>query len=168
MGIVLARVDSRLFHGQVLEGWLPYTGATMVIVADDKAAANPLQKRIMEMAAPEDIKFKVEGIDDAVADLNSDVGSVEKIMILFASPHDAFEAHKKGIKCNSINIGNINYVSGKKQITPSIALNDDDVKDLKGLAARGVALDVRCVPREKPSEIEELINKYTKACRGQR
>ncbi len=168
MGIVLARVDSRLFHGQVLEGWLPYTGATMVIVADDKAASNPLQKRIMEIAAPDDIKFKVEGIDDAVADLNSDIGSAEKIMILFSCPHDAFEAHKKGIKCNSINIGNINYVSGKKQITPSIALNDDDVRDLKGLVARGVALDVRCVPKEKPSEFDELIDKYVNACRGQR
>lgn len=165
MGIVLARIDSRLFHGQVLEGWLPYTGATMIIVADDKAAANPIQKKIMEMAVPSEIKLKVEGLDDAVADLNSDLANIEKIMVIFSCPHDAYEAHKKGIKCDSINIGNVSYDNGRSQVTSCIALNDADVEDLKALISRGVNIDVRGVPREKPTKFEELINKYI-ACRS--
>ena len=33
------RVDNRLVHGQVIEAWLPYTGARHLIVANDELAA---------------------------------------------------------------------------------------------------------------------------------
>ena len=31
------RIDNRLIHGQVIEAWLPYTGASVLVVANDEA-----------------------------------------------------------------------------------------------------------------------------------
>lgn len=165
--IVLARVDSRLIHGQVLEGWIPYTGTSMVIVVDDHVAANPLQKRVMEMAVPEDIKLRIESLDEAVADLTSDRFRDERIMVIFSCPHDAFEAYKRGMKCESINLGNVNYTSGRMQVTPSIALNNEDVEDIKALMEMGVKIDVRGVPRERSKDIEGVIEEYYRLRRRQ-
>lgn len=166
MSVVLVRVDSRLFHGQILEGWIPSTGTTMVIVADNNAAANPLQKRVMEMAASENVKIRVESIDDAVDDIEHDRFPRESIMILFSSPHDALEAYQKGIRYQSINLGNLNYTSGREQVTPCIALGDDDVDCLKELAKKGIDIDIRGVPRERPKGIEDLFRNYFKICRS--
>ena len=65
MPIVLSRVDSRLIHGQVLAGWIPFTDATMIIVADNIVASNYFQKKVMEVAVPPEITLKVESVEDA-------------------------------------------------------------------------------------------------------
>jgi len=168
MAIVLARVDNRLIHGQVLEGWIPYTGTTMVIVADDKVVANPLQKKVMEMAVPEEIKLKIETIDEAVADINSGLFESEKVMLIFSSPHDVYDACKKGMKCPSVNLGNVHYSAGRLQVTSSIALDDNDVRDIRELIREGISIDVRGVPGEKPKNIEEVIKSYFDLCGSSR
>ena len=38
MSIVLARIDDRLIHGQVMTSWLNYTGANRIIIVDDETA----------------------------------------------------------------------------------------------------------------------------------
>ncbi|HEX8536183.1 MAG TPA: PTS sugar transporter subunit IIB, partial [Cystobacter sp.] len=48
--ISLVRVDNRLFHGQVVEAWLPHLKVSRVIVADDEAAASPLVRAAMALA----------------------------------------------------------------------------------------------------------------------
>ncbi len=162
MAVVLVRVDSRLFHGQVLEGWIPSTGTTMVIVADNLAASNMLQKKVMQMAAPDHLKLRIESIDDAVADIESHQYDEESIMIIFSSTHDAFEAYQKGIRYGSINLGNLSWTSGKKQVTESLALNDGDVEDIKALAALGVDIDVRGVPKGKRTVLNDLLQRYSR------
>ena len=49
------RVDNRLVHGQVIEAWLPYTGARHLIVANDELAADALRQQIIELAVPQRI-----------------------------------------------------------------------------------------------------------------
>ena len=40
------RVDNRLVHGQVIEGWLPYVAARHLIVANDAMSADLLQQQV--------------------------------------------------------------------------------------------------------------------------
>ena len=46
------RIDNRLVHGQVIEGWLPYLNAGHLIVANDALALDELQQQIMRLAIP--------------------------------------------------------------------------------------------------------------------
>lgn len=164
MPIVLSRIDSRLIHGQVLAGWIPFTDATMIIVADNIAASNYFQKKIMEVAVPSELILKVKKVEDAVSDLQGNQYKDEKIMIIFSRLNDAVEAVRKGLVVNSINLGNLHYAVGKRQVTPSISLNDSDIANLKTLLESGVHIDVRTVPRDKPAQIEKIISGYHKAC----
>lgn len=166
MSIVFVRVDSRLFHGQIIEGWVPETSTSMVIIADDSAASNPFQKKVMELSAPKDISLRVEGIDDAVADLCGERFADERVMLLFASLQGAIDGYKRGIRFDEINIGNLGHCQGRCQVTPSICLNDEDVSDLKTIVEMGVSVDVRCVPRDKRKTIEALLDDYYASSRG--
>jgi mannose/fructose/N-acetylgalactosamine-specific phosphotransferase system component IIB len=160
MSIVFARVDSRLFHGQIIESWIPETEASMVIVADDSAVSNPFQKKIMELSAPKDLSLRVEGIDEAVVDLCSERFADERVMLIFASIHDAFEALKKGLKYSEINIGNVGHCQGRHQVTSSLCLNDEDVSALKAIAEMGISVDVRGVPKDKPKALKDILDTY--------
>lgn len=166
MSIVFVRVDSRLFHGQIIEGWVPETSTSMVIVADDLAASNPFQKKIMELSAPKDISLRVEGIDEAVADLCGERFADERVMLLFASLQGAIDGYKRGIRFDEINIGNLGHCQGRCQVTPSICLNDEDVVDLKTIVEMGVSVDVRGVPRDKRKTIDVLLDDYYASSRG--
>ncbi len=55
--IVLVRIDDRLVHGQVIEGWMPALDAAGLLVVSDQAAADPTQKALMELALPEGVKL---------------------------------------------------------------------------------------------------------------
>src|SRR4051812_47533027 len=67
MPIVLARVDNRLVHGQILSAWLPALGADALLVADDEAARNPLVRSAMEIAIPPDVQFDVVPVENIAA-----------------------------------------------------------------------------------------------------
>ncbi len=52
MSLVLARIDCRLIHGQVVETWIPHVNANLLIVANDDLYANPVLRSVMELAVP--------------------------------------------------------------------------------------------------------------------
>ncbi|NTU60380.1 MAG: PTS sugar transporter subunit IIB, partial [Deltaproteobacteria bacterium] len=48
MPVVLARVDNRLVHGQVLEAWVPRLGIEAILVVDADLAQDPFQRAVIE------------------------------------------------------------------------------------------------------------------------
>ncbi|WZK22614.1 PTS system mannose-specific IIB & IIA component protein ManL [Streptococcus pyogenes] len=50
--INLARVDTRLLHGQVATAWTPASKADRIIVASDEVAQDDLRKQLIKQAAP--------------------------------------------------------------------------------------------------------------------
>ncbi|WP_418730975.1 PTS sugar transporter subunit IIB, partial [Desulfovibrio sp.] len=57
------RVDNRLVHGQVIEGWLPYVAARHLIVANDAMSADLLQQQIVSLAVPEQVAIHFVPVD---------------------------------------------------------------------------------------------------------
>ncbi|MDC0335959.1 PTS sugar transporter subunit IIB [Pseudodesulfovibrio sp.] len=148
--MTLVRIDNRLIHGQIIETWLPYTGAKTVIVADDALAGDDLQQEIMSLAIPQTINslfVSIENLAKEIEQLRSgDIG--RPILVLFSNCIDAKRAYECGFGFDILNIGNVHYSPGKKQISPSVALSDDDESCLKHLSKKGVELDFRCVPND--------------------
>jgi len=146
----LVRIDNRLIHGQIIETWLPYTGATMVVVANDQLADDILQQEIMSLAIPQTIVstfVEVEAVVEVLASLGSDRDRAD-IMVLFSTCADARRAYDRGFAFDVLNIGNVHYSPGKRQISPSVALSTDDEGCLRHLSRKGVTLDFRCVPND--------------------
>lgn len=142
------RIDNRLVHGQIIETWLPYTHAKNIIVANDAVAGDDLQQQIMSLAIPQSVSCAfclVEELNDKIVALANGNGST---IILFSSCADVRRALDSGFRFNSVNIGNIHYGPGKKQISPSVALSSDDESCLHYFKGQGIELDFRCVPND--------------------
>lgn len=56
---VLARIDSRLLHGQVATSWTKSTQPDRIIVVSDGVAHDRLRKNMIIQAAPPGVKVNV-------------------------------------------------------------------------------------------------------------
>ena len=63
--IVNTRIDERLIHGQVAGIWSTSLGTQRIIVANDEAASDPLQKSSLRMAAPSTMRLSVLPVETA-------------------------------------------------------------------------------------------------------
>lgn len=137
------RIDNRLIHGQIIETWLPHTRAQAIVVANDDVAEDPIQREIMSLAIPGSVTahfVPVLGLHDLLASLG------RSAIVLFSSCTDAMHAYDSGVEFSVLNVGNIHYAKGKRQLSPSVALSADDEKLLRSFEKNGVKLDFRCVP----------------------
>jgi mannose/fructose/N-acetylgalactosamine-specific phosphotransferase system component IIB len=139
------RVDNRLVHGQVIEAWLPYTGAKHLIVANDDLAQNMFCQQIISLAVPQRVAIHFVPLALLSATLEQ---CGEKSFVLFASCQDAYTAYCGGIVMPILNIGNLHYAEGKRQLLPHVAVSADDTAALCALRDADVVLDFRCVPTE--------------------
>lgn len=152
LSIVLTRVDNRLVHGQILETWVPHTGANSIIVLNDDVYNNELQKGIIEAFVPPYIDVIIKMIDDIPALFNYINSSNIRCIILFFNIHDAFRAYKKGLSFSNLNLGNIHCQPGRRQVTQTIYLNGDDIEKLKILENMGILVEMKTVPQERGTE----------------
>ena len=149
------RIDNRLVHGQVIETWLPYTKARTIIVVNDDLAADPLRQEIVKLAIPQEVDIIFSSIEDSLFYVKKRLNRLEEsLFILFAACEDARLAYEKGLDFDSLNLGNLHYGPGKKQVCAHIALSQEDISCLKFFTRKGVKLDFRCVPH-KPVQVSE-------------
>ena len=149
MGIVLVRVDNRLIHGQILESWIPTVRANCIVVANDQIAEVPFQKILMESAVPKGIKVSIGTIEEVVSLLSSQEVAGLRILLLFAEPEDALQAHRLGLDFNELNLGNLHGGKDKKRLSCTVSLNNDDIKHLHALEDDGVKIVLQCVPSDR-------------------
>jgi PTS system mannose-specific IIB component len=148
--VILVRIDNRLIHGQIIETWLPFTGANHVIVANDGLANDVLQQEIMSLAIPQTIEsyfINIDRLSEKIKQIQF-MNDAPGIVVLFSSCPDAKRAFDSGFAFDNLNIGNVHYSPGKKQVSPSVALSDEDERCLRQLTRKGVELDFRCVPND--------------------
>ncbi len=159
MQIVLARIDNRLIHGQVLESWVPSLKANCIVVANDEVAHAVMQKILMEAAVPRGIQVIVDTVDAVSELLCSDELGDARVLLLFATAHDARRAVESGLVLKKLNLGNMHAGSGKLQCSCTIFLDPDDVVDLEKIQACGVSVTSQCVPSERETKWSKMVMK---------
>lgn len=159
MSIVLARIDNRYVHGQILEGWIPYTKATCIIVASDAAARNPVQKMAMETCVTCGLSIQTLEVEDAVRQFLGGEFDKSRVVLLFGTTEDALKAVKLGLELEEVNVGNIHFCPGKLQISPSVSVDAEDLENLKALTDKGIKVVMRCVPSDSSRDIWEVVKR---------
>lgn len=154
MSLVLVRVDCRLIHGQVVETWVPHTGADCLIVANDDLCSNPFLRSVMELAVPRAIHVIFCRLDEVADALDSIDRRGEKAILLCATFADALRIHRAGVRFSAVNIGNLHYAAGKVEISPSVFFSREDFDAVHCFRHQGVAVDVRSTPFEAGTSYE--------------
>jgi mannose/fructose/sorbose-specific phosphotransferase system IIB component len=163
MDIVLVRIDDRLIHGQVVEGWLKAIGANHIVVLSDEVAADKMQQILLSMAVPRNIKVTNFAVEEGAKKLQeAGFGGKERILLLLSRPADVLRLLNYGMKLASVNVGGMHFSQGKKQILRNVSVDEGDLKSLKAIADLGVTLEGRVLPADEMINVSEVVNNEIK------
>jgi mannose/fructose/N-acetylgalactosamine-specific phosphotransferase system component IIB len=157
VSILLARVDDRLIHGQIVVGWVRALEADCLIVANDAVAADPLQRTLLPMAVPPHIKVAILRLSEAAEAVSQGKLPGRRAILLFASLPDAARFLRSGGPLKELNIGGIRLAPGRRVLRTAVALGPDDVLAARELADAGTSLSLRMVPTELPEPLLPLL-----------
>lgn len=156
---VLARIDSRLLHGQVATAWTKTTNPNRIIVVSDGVAHDNLRKSMITEAAPPGVKANVVPISKMIQVAHDTRFGNTKALLLFETPQDALEAIKGGVEIKELNIGSMAHSIGKVAVSKVLSLGKEDVETFEELKKLGVSFDVRKVPSDSKDNMDAIIDK---------
>lgn len=159
---VLARVDSRLLHGQVATGWTKATNPNRIIVVSDNVAKDKLRKNMIKQAAPTGVHANTVPIAKMIkVDKDPRFGNT-RAMLLFETPEDALRVIEGGVGIKELNIGSMAYSEGKVNVNQVLAMNQEDVDTFKKLKQLGIKFVVKKVPSSNAEDMDALLEKAQK------
>lgn len=146
--IINTRIDERLIHGQVAGIWTTSLEAQRIIVVNDEAASDPLQKSSLRMAAPTSMRLSVLTVAAAAKNIPAGKYGKQRIFLLFKNPTDVFRYVEAGGQLDTVNVGNMSYKKGAREITKSIQVLEQEVTIFEKLATKGIQLTAQLVPND--------------------
>ena len=157
MALSFVRIDDRLVHGQVVEGWIPHLRTELVIIASDLVVNDETQRLLMRLALPESVFLEVLSVAQA-AQHPALAGSCEsRALILAPGPHEVLNLLKNGAKFKQVNVGGLHYTAGRVQLGKAIFLSEEDKRDLREISRCGVRLEGRALPGDREIDLLEMI-----------
>lgn len=156
---VLARIDSRLLHGQVATGWIPAMKPDRVIVVSDSVAKDDLRKSMIREAAPAGVKAHTVPLKKMEEIAKDPRFGNTHALLLFENPEDVLRAIKGGIDLKDINVGSMSYKEGDVNANNVLSMNQKDVDTFRELEKMGVKFDVRKVPSDAPGNMDAILKK---------
>ena len=156
---VLARIDSRLLHGQVATGWIPTMHPDRVIVVSDNVAKDEMRKSMIREAAPAGVKAHTVPLNKLVEIAKDPRFGNTHALLLFENPEDVLKVIKAGVDIKTVNVGSMSYKVGDVNANNVLSMNQEDVDTFHELEKMGVKYDVRKVPTDKEGNMEAILNK---------
>ncbi|MFT8459329.1 MAG: PTS galactosamine transporter subunit IIB [Liquorilactobacillus ghanensis] len=157
--ILLTRIDNRLVHGQVGVTWTKSIGANLILVANDEAASNPLQQKLMSTTADSSgAGIRFFSLEKTIK-IISRAADRQKIFIVVKTPEDARKLVEGGVPIREINVGNMHFSQGKKEVTKKVYVDENDIKSLLFLSNSGVDVYIEDYPGDKKFPVNENLFK---------
>lgn len=157
--IVLARVDSRLLHGQVATAWTKTTQPNRIIVVSDAVAKDDLRKRLIEQATPPGVKANVIPVNKMIEISKDTRFGNTKALLLFENPQDVLRAVEGGVDIEEVNVGSLAHSVGKVVVSNVLSMGPNDVEAFDKLKEKGIKFDVRKVPNDNRGNMNEIMKK---------
>lgn len=146
--IVNTRIDERLIHGQVAGIWSTSLSTQRIIVANDEAATDPLQKSSLRMAAPSSMRLSVLGVEAAAKNIQSGKYGKQRLFLLFKNPKDVLRFIEAQGPIKTVNVGNMSYKEGAREVTKSIQVLPEEEQIFEIIASKGVTVTAQLVPND--------------------
>jgi mannose/fructose/N-acetylgalactosamine-specific phosphotransferase system component IIB len=160
MSVELLRIDDRLVHGQVVEGWLKALRINHIVVASDTVEADDTQKALYLLAVPEGVQLSCLKLVDTAHAWKANRWKQDRALVLVSTPEEALKLSEAGAAVHSVNLGGLHYRNGRVQVLKGISLDDQDVRALKNLASRGIVLEARPLPLDEPVNIALYLERW--------
>ncbi len=157
MELVLVRIDNRLIHGQVSTMWVGNHKIERLIVANDAAAKNPVEKSVLKMAKPRTVKsLDILTVADAAKLILNDK-SKDRTMVVSRVPQDIKGLIEAGVTITEVYVGNMHGAPGKEQLDQCVFADEEEKAALKGFADAGIALISQMTPSSPKTELNKKL-----------
>lgn len=153
--IVYTRIDERGLHGQIAVGHGPHSGCNLILFANDEVANNPHQQTLARMSAGE-FETRFFTLQKTI-DVIGKAAERQKIFILVRSPQDALTLVMGGVGINKINIGNMHFKEGKRQVHETVSIDESDESAFRLLIESGVLCTIQRNPSDAPIDISNFL-----------
>ncbi|RAX00377.1 PTS N-acetylgalactosamine transporter subunit IIB [Photorhabdus sp. S8-52] len=154
--ILMTRIDNRLVHGQVGVTWTNSLGANLVLVANDHVASDLMQQNLMDMVVSDGVQTRYFTLQKTI-DVIHKAAERQKIFIVCKTPQDVLTLVKGGVPIRFVNVGNMHFAEGKRQIHKTVSVDDSDVVVFRELEQLGITCEIRRVPDEAGEPIAKLL-----------
>lgn len=153
--ILLTRIDNRLVHGQVGVTWTSTIGANLLVVVDDDVAQDEIQQKLMGITA-EIYGFGIRFFSvEKTINVIGKAAPHQKIFLICRTPQTVRKLLEGGITLKDVNVGNMHFSEGKKQISSKVYVNDQDLENLQFIKKQGVNIFIQDVPGDQKEQIPE-------------
>lgn len=157
--IVLARLDYRLLHGQVVFAWTSKIGAERIIVIDNAAAVDDIKKNALKLAKPAGVRLNIFTVERALSKMAKLNTLGEKVMLIFGNTKEMLEFNR-GYRLDIVNLGatanhdDAEQVGGKDS---SVFLDAAEKADINALMDMGVKVFVQQTPTQARTDINGAL-----------
>ena len=162
MSIVHVRIDDRLIHGQIATMWTNYLGVTRIMVVDDQAAVDEIQKMSLKMATPSGVALSVFSVERAAERLNGGNYEGQRLMLILKSPDSLERLVDLGVKIQEVNVGNLIMMEGKSKIANTVSINRQELEIFRKLNKQGVKLTLQLIPSVASEDLIPAMEKVFK------
>ncbi|WP_314651039.1 PTS sugar transporter subunit IIB [uncultured Microbacterium sp.] len=152
--ITMMRVDHRLIHGQVVLSWLTQYDSDAILIASDSVPADDFRKQTLKLAKPASTKLVIKTVDDAIAAITGGRTDSYRLFILTESVADACRIAEACPQIAHINLGGTRPATDAERLTATVSVTSDERTRLNALADRGLRVEARAVPSDRPIVIE--------------
>lgn len=135
--------------------WTSTIGANLLVVVDDVVANDDIQQKLMGITAETygfDIRFFT--IEKTINVIGK-AAPHQKIFLICRTPQTVRKLVEGGIDLKDINVGNMHFSEGKKQISSKVYVDDQDLADLRFIKQRGVNVFIQDVPGDQKEQIPD-------------
>ena len=155
--IVLARIDGRLIHGQVMTAWIGKVNANKIMVIDDAIAQDSLMKNFYRNSVPRNIMIAIFTYEEALNRLKKGFSGNDRVCIVARDPEIYYRLIMDGIELTEIDFGTTLKKEGRKQYSKTLLLSDEEVGMLKELCAKGINVYVQVLAQDAPVSILKYL-----------
>lgn len=161
MEIRLARIDSRLLHGQVATVWTKSVTPNRILVVSDAVAQDELRKMLIVQAAPPGVRANVITVDKMIEIYHSPLFDGVKPLLLTDTPQNMARLVAGGLdlQATGIDIGSLAFSAGMVMVTNAIAIGPAEANALYALQAAGLTIFAQKVPTDKKVDVMPLLAK---------
>lgn len=159
--IVWTRIDERLLHGQIRITWGKQTNANLILVANDEAAEGEsaeFMQSMMKASAGGEYAVRFFTIQKTI-DVIHKASPQQAIFILCSNPTDVARLVEGGVPIKQVNIGNMHFHEGKKQLNKSVSVDAKDIEAFRRMKDAGVVCTVQHMPQSIPVDFFDLLEK---------
>lgn len=147
MIIVLARVDERLIHGQIINQWINAVNASHVLIVDEELVKDKLMSNIYKMLTPLGLDVHILSPIDTALFLKGHDRDYGRVLLLAKTPQTFERLIRLEVNLTHIVLADKVYYPNK------LVLSTESKDSLNCLIANGVKVEVQNFPFDEPQSI---------------